>query len=71
MPETELTLGENNEICMGGQRVFKGYYKNKEAATRETIDAQGWLHSGDVGEIDGVGFLKVTDKGLPVKMKIP
>ncbi len=61
MSETELTLGENNEIRMRGRHVFKGYYKN-EAATRETIDAQGWLQSGDVGEIDEVGFLKVTDR---------
>ena len=58
---TELSLGEYNEILMRGRHVFKGYYKN-EAATRETIDGQGWLHSGDVGEIDGKGFLKVTDR---------
>lgn len=61
MSETELALGEHNEIRMRGRHVFKGYYKN-ESATRETIDAQGWLHSGDVGEIDEVGFLKVTDR---------
>jgi len=61
MPGTELTLGEYDEILMRGRHVFKGYYKN-EAATRETIDAQGWLHSGDVGEIDESGFLKVTDR---------
>ncbi len=61
MSGTELSLGENNEILMRGRNVFKGYYKN-EAATTETIDKQGWLHSGDVGEIDKVGFLKVTDR---------
>ena len=58
---TELSIGEHNEILMRGRHVFKGYYKN-EAATRETIDEQGWLHSGDVGEIDEQGFLKVTDR---------
>ena len=61
MAGTELSLGEHNEILMRGRHVFKGYYKN-EAATHETIDAQGWLHSGDVGEIDEKGFLKVTDR---------
>ena len=58
---TELSLGEHNEILMRGRHVFKGYYKNEEA-TRETVDEQGWLHSGDVGEIDAHGFLKVTDR---------
>ena len=58
---TELSVGEHNEILMRGRHIFKGYYKN-EAATRETIDEQGWLHSGDVGEIDEQGFLKVTDR---------
>ena len=61
MDGTEISLGEFDEIMMRGPHVFKGYYKN-EAATRETIDAEGWLHSGDVGEIDAVGFLKVTDR---------
>ena len=61
MTGTEISLGEHNEILMRGRHVFKGYYKN-EAATAETIDAQGWLHSGDVGEYDDTGFLKVTDR---------
>ncbi len=61
MAGTELALGDYNEIMMRGPHVFKGYYKN-EAATRETIDAEGWLHSGDVGEIDAAGFLRVTDR---------
>ena len=61
MTGTEISLGAHNEILMRGRHVFKGYYKN-EAATRETVDEQGWLHSGDVGEIDDQGFLKVTDR---------
>jgi long-subunit acyl-CoA synthetase (AMP-forming) len=62
MPDTELAcVGEQQEIRMRGPHVFLGYFKN-EAATRECLDAEGWLHSGDVGAIDEEGFLKVTDR---------
>ena len=61
MPGTEITVSADGEVLMRGRHVFKGYFKNEEA-TRETIDTDGWLHSGDVGMIDDKGFLKITDR---------
>ncbi len=60
LPGTEISIAEDGEVLMRGRHVFKGYYKNEDA-TKETIDEDGWLHSGDVGIVDN-GFLKITDR---------
>lgn len=62
-PETGETLphGSQGEVCCRGYNIMKGYYNNAEA-TRETIDDDGWLHSGDLGIMDANGNLSITGR---------
>ncbi|MDA3862064.1 MAG: long-chain fatty acid--CoA ligase, partial [Melioribacteraceae bacterium] len=61
IPNVEIKIAENGEILARGANIMMGYYKRPEL-TAETIDSEGWLHTGDVGEFIDGNFLKITDR---------
>ena len=61
VPGSEIAISAEGEILTRGPGVFLGYH-NDPTATAATVDADGWLHTGDVGELDPDGFLTITDR---------
>jgi long-chain acyl-CoA synthetase len=61
VPGASVRIASDGEVLLKGGQVFRGYWKN-DAATAEVLEGDGWFHTGDVGEVDDEGFVRITGR---------